>query len=318
MHRVELGAPRTLEGANSAYVLPDLAAVVDPGPPTEESWRALGAGIRETDIALEAIEHVLVTHWHGDHSGLAPRLAEYADASVYLHSADASIVRDYDGNRERRRRRTARLLERWGTPPDVVADVRDRESTGSGMAPCPVTELNDGDDVAGAEVLHTPGHTLGHVAYETESGLFVGDVVLPTYTPNVGGSDTRVDEPLETYLGSLARLVGRAERAFPGHGDAVELDGRIRSIVDHHEVRNRRICSSLADRAEPTTPWRVAEELFGEMEGVHAQMGVCEAAAHLEYLAREAIVERVGDDPTRFVLDGRPDPKALELELPSV
>ncbi|WP_254838582.1 MBL fold metallo-hydrolase [Natronomonas marina] len=315
MHRVELGAPRTLEGANSAYVLPDAGAVVDPGPPTADSWERLTAGIRRTGLDIEDVDHVLVTHWHGDHSGLAPRLADRAGASVYVHPADAAIVRDYAGSRPRRRRRAARTLERWGTPGDVVEAVRRRDSSGAGMSQCPVVELSDGDEVAGLDVLHTPGHTCGHVAYEGRDGPFVGDVVLPTYTPNVGGSDVRVEEPLETYLRSLGRLAGSADVAFPGHGEAFELDERIEEIVEHHEERNRRICSILLDRAEPSTPWTVATALFGEMEGVHAQMGVGEAAAHMGYLTRRGAVERVDDDPLTVRLEERPEPRTYRIDL---
>lgn len=318
MQRISLGSPHSLEGENSAYVLTDSATVIDPGPSTDESWRALSDGIDEAGLSLGDISHILVTHWHGDHSGLAPRLASHADASIYLHSADAPIVRNYEGTRERRRHRVARLLRRWGAPPDVVAEVKHRKSSGAGMAQCQVTELKDGDEIAGAEVLYTPGHTQGHVTYKTEHGYFVGDLILPSYTPNVGGSDIRVKEPLATYILSLAQLNRTAKPGFPGHGDTVDINERIRTIVRHHENRNQLICSILYDGQRPTSPWEVATKLFGEMNGVHVQMGVGEAVAHLQYLKRKDVIDQVTKDPFKFVLKERPDPNQLRIDLPSL
>jgi glyoxylase-like metal-dependent hydrolase (beta-lactamase superfamily II) len=51
----------------------------------------------------------------------------------------------------------------------------------------------------GLMVIHSPGHIAGHACDEfaTEDGrqAFIDDTVLPVYTPNVGGSDCRLDNP---------------------------------------------------------------------------------------------------------------------------
>lgn len=300
MRRITLQGARAIEGANNAYVLPQRGVVVDPGPPTDRSWRILQMGLSDAGLSVTDVEHVLITHWHADHSGLAPRLAEQAGATVYLHENDASLVRDYQASQDRRMRTTVQQLRAWGVPEAIVKEVMRRESTGASMASCNVTDLHDGDEVAEIRVIHSPGHTSGHVAFLTDEHLFLGDTVLPNYTPNVGGTDIRLENPLGLYLWSLVRLLGLRETGYPGHGSAVKLDERINEIVTHHEDRCREIYDTLEGRE--TTPWTIAEELFGEMHGIHAQLGVGEAATHLGYLEAEGYVQRTGEDPATFAL----------------
>jgi glyoxylase-like metal-dependent hydrolase (beta-lactamase superfamily II) len=199
------------EGENSTYVLPDRGVLIDPGPPGEEAWRRLRTGLEENDIALADIRDILVTHWHIDHAGLAPRLSEAADATIHMHESDAPLLADYAAERQARLQRDTRRLRTWGAPEAVIDSVRDGDTPSPVPDECPVSPHADGDTVAGLELLHTPGHTQGHLAiaagdvvegYGTPWGsrgeptLFVGDLVLPTYTPNVGGSDTRLADPL--------------------------------------------------------------------------------------------------------------------------
>jgi glyoxylase-like metal-dependent hydrolase (beta-lactamase superfamily II) len=311
------------EGANSAYVLPDSRTVVDPGPPTDEAWSRLCSGIEAAGLALDDVEFVFVTHWHADHAGLAPRLAETADARVVMHETDAPLVADYARERERRVERDARRLSEWGVPSSVV------EALQSGDRPSPIPDslavetLEDGESLTGVTAVHTPGHTLGHAAFvckevdaDEAENLFVGDLVLPTYTPNVGGGDTRLEDALATYLESLEQVrdvtrdVG-AKTVAPGHGAPLTLDERINEIVAHHDERSRRTVTALATcleengelDAETTsataTPWDVATRLFGELSGIHAKMGAGEAASHLDFLRKRGAVEEVGEEDVR-------------------
>ena len=300
------------EGANSTYVLPDSGLVVDPGPPGEPSWKILQTGLSDAGLPVASVETVAVTHWHADHAGLAPRLAAAADADLVLHEADAPLVADYAAERERRLDRDARRLREWGVPEAVVRELVDGDTPSPMPDACPVTAVDDGESVAGLEAVHTPGHTAGHLALDAGDALLVGDAVLPTYTPNVGGSDTRLDRPLETYLDTIDGLVERFVRdrsgappeTYPGHGATVDLPGRIQTTWDHHAGRILDAVDALPDPDDDPsgkTPWAVAGDLFGEMDGIHAKMGAGEAAAHLDFAADHGFAKRVGEAPDRYV-----------------
>jgi glyoxylase-like metal-dependent hydrolase (beta-lactamase superfamily II) len=313
------------EGANSTYVLPETGLVVDPGPPGESPWGTLTAGLRAAGLPVDAVETVAVTHWHADHAGLAPRLAAAADAELVLHEDDAPLVADYAAERDRRLDRDARRLRAWGVPDATVTGIVEGDTPSPMPDTCPVNAVADGESVAGAEAVHTPGHTAGHLALLVEDALLVGDAVLPTYTPNVGGSDTRLEPALETYLDTLDGLLERfggdggpgtepAPETYPGHGSTVDLSGRIRTMWDHHAERILDAVDALPDSGGDTddggpgrTPWAVARDLFGEMAGIHAKMGAGEAAAHLAFAADHGFAERVGEAPDRYVR-AEPDP----------
>jgi len=143
--------------------------------------------------------------------------------------------------------------------------------------------------------------------------------VLPTVTPNVGGSDTRTlreserkgtateaaeRDPLGAFRATLERLADRSERLLPGHGAAIER-GRIEEILAHHQERSQRVLAALendAPTAAGKTPWEVARELFGDLEGIHVKFGAGEAATYLQALEREGLAERVADAPIRYEL----------------
>jgi glyoxylase-like metal-dependent hydrolase (beta-lactamase superfamily II) len=301
---VSSGGP---EGTNSAYVLPERGVLVDPGPPGEEAWAELRDGMREAGVAVADVDHVIATHWHADHVGLTARVAAAADATIHMHERDAPLLADYAAERERRLRRDRRMMRSWGVPPALATAVVDGDRPSPLPDETPVEAHAAGDAVAGATILHTPGHTEGHLAVSIDGHLFVGDTLLPMYTPNVGGSDTRTRNPLSAFLESLDRLERRGGTIHPGHGTSIETPERFDAIREHHRTRSRRVfdCVTTLDRP---TPWAIAEELFGEMQGVHAKFGAGEAAAHLSHLTTHGDVARVGDEPLRF--EARRDPNA--------
>ena len=316
------------EGGNSAWVLPDAGVVVDPGPPGDTAFERLERGLADAGLAVADVEHVLVTHWHADHVGLAPRLAAAADATLSMHERDAPLVADYAVERERRVERDVSTLERWGFPEAHLDALRDADSRSPMPDSFPVNALADGDRVGPLTTRATPGHTAGHAAFvltdsvaaATPTEVMVGDAALRTVTPNVGGGDTRQREPLAAYRGTLETLEaiatgdGDVGRALPGHGEAFDLGPRVAELRAHHRERAGLVHESLrgmdddgdggdgnaGTAADGATPWEIAEERFGDMTGYHVKFGAGEAYAHLRDLESLSLVERVDDDPLRY------------------
>ena len=304
MERIALGN-HEFEGENNAYLLEGdgEVALVDTAVATDETETALEAALAERGLGFADVDVVVLTHWHYDHAGLAGAIQAAGDATVYAHEADAPLVARTDRALEDLRDRQRARLREWGMPDAEREGLLSFLEAGLALGgePVAVTPVVDGQavEVAGRslEVLHAPGHTAGLVclAFEGERGAeaFVGDAILPVYTPNIGGADVRVERPLATYARTLEGLVGRGfERVWPGHrGPIDDPAGRARTILGHHRERTRRVLEAL-DAEEARDAWTVSARLFGALEGIHVMHGPGEAWAHLDHLEHHGLVER--------------------------
>ena len=157
-------APRDL--VNSFAFVDDDGQVtlVDAG--TKRAPRRLLAGLAHMNVSPSDVTRIIATHAHPDHVGGLSAMRGRTGASVAVHERDAAYVREGKG------------------------PVLDRSTLGgrlrrhnSGSTPTPVdAELTDGEvlDVAGGlRVLHTPGHTPGHVSllHEPTRVLVTGDSI---------------------------------------------------------------------------------------------------------------------------------------------
>ncbi len=124
------------------------------------------AGLAEVGAAPQDVTRIIVTHAHSDHAGGAAALASRTGADVSVHSADADDVRSG---------RSAPL-----DPSGWMGRIVRRAG---GADPAPVSSvLSDGQvlDVAGGvRVVHTPGHTPGHVSlvHLATGTLITGDAI---------------------------------------------------------------------------------------------------------------------------------------------
>jgi len=321
VHHLQL-TNAAFEGRNSVYLLGagDDAApttLVDTGIATPDVEAELRAALGERGASFDAVDQVLLTHWHHDHAGLAGAIQAEGGADVYVHEADAPVVaQDADAVAAMEARQDD-YLDEWGMPADKQAELNDFLDTHDdlqGDPPADVTPLSDGDAVDlgyfEAEVVHLPGHAAGLAAYAFEYDgrreAFVGDAVLPKYTPNVGGADVRVERPLQQYLDSLQRVESLdLDRAWPGHrGPVFAPTARARDIAAHHDERTDRVVDVVRERG-PVTAWAVSAALFGGLRHIHVLHGPGEAYAHLDHLVREGVLreaERGGDGATRYEL----------------
>jgi glyoxylase-like metal-dependent hydrolase (beta-lactamase superfamily II) len=304
LHRIKLGNA-VFEGRNNAYLIRgDRTTLVDVGASQDSVREDLRDGLGEAGVSVGEIDQILLTHWHADHVGLAGEIRAESGATVRAHEADAPLISgDEDALAEERRLRERRFDE-WGLPAEKRLELTKYVDGHDELAgdPVDVEPFADGDRVPAGdgelEVVHLPGHAAGLVGFAADGDggaeeLFVGDAVLPKYTPNVGGADLRVDRPLERYVESLLRVRERGpDRAWPGHRDPIDDPAeRARVILDHHRERTERVVSVLRDRGAADA-WTVSADLFGDLEGIHILHGPGEAFAHLDHLVGHGVAER--------------------------
>lgn len=194
------------------------------GPRLVRSIRLLGCDPR-------AVDQVLLTHWHPDHGGSAARLvASGAAPTVAIGAGDLEVVR---GTAPPPRpgpgdtTRLGRVLGRVLTPGAPVPTAR-------GLA--------DGERIggSGAEVLATPGHTRGHVAYwlPDVGVLLAGDALFTV------GWLAEGPKALSSALSQRPRALARMAALEPsvlavGHGPPVRGDvgARLRRLAARRGAR---------------------------------------------------------------------------------
>ena len=314
MHAIHLDNA-VFEGENVVYLLdpPDgPTTLVDAGAPLDEVREGLRDGLAAAGLEVADLDRILLTHWHWDHSGLAGELQAESGASVHVHVRDAPLM-DGSGRTEFQELRR-RCFARWGIPDGPREELTAFLDRNAGLAgePADVTPFEHGERFSlGDEELHAvhlPGHADGLCVFyrPTRDEAFVGDVILPEYTPNVGGADPRVGCALATYRASLRWFADAGlDRAWPGHRDPIDDPaGRATEILAHHEERTAATRSAL-ERVGPATAWQVSAELFGDLAESHVLHGPGEAWAHLEELVeKQAVVREEMDSVWTYRLVG--------------
>jgi glyoxylase-like metal-dependent hydrolase (beta-lactamase superfamily II) len=167
----------------------DRAVIIDPGDEAERLIEALGA------LGVGTLEAIILTHTHFDHVGAVAPVARATGAPVYCPELETRVL--------------ANIMDYvpWaGFGPFESYDADHTVAGGETL------------ELAGLEVLFTPGHSPGHVSWALRDAgaLFSGDVLFE-------GSVGRVDLPggdWATLLRSIESLMDAFPEdttVYPGH-----------------------------------------------------------------------------------------------------
>jgi glyoxylase-like metal-dependent hydrolase (beta-lactamase superfamily II) len=283
-----------------ALVTSDGVLLVDSGWSTDLA--PLEALLREAGLRLADIEGVLLTHSHGDHTGLATRVRDETGARIALLGPEPPPDT-----------LTTAEAERWCDRLGIPADERDAaielalRFAGHRSELRPDRRLSDGEVIdAGSfslEVIATPGHARDQACFVDRRRGFAltGDHILSQTTPNVSLYPGRRDSPLADYLRSLERTRALGPLlALPGHERRVQVDTRSEELIEHHEMQLARAAAMLA--ACPATIREVASEMpwstpWARLSVLDRLLALCETHAHLVVLAERGVAEPQPDEP---------------------
>jgi hydroxyacylglutathione hydrolase len=170
-------------------------AVIDPGGHPERI-------LAEVERHGLEVKYVLNTHAHFDHTDANGAIVEATGATLAIHPADLPTLRASGGSA-------------WF-------------GMSANTSPPPDLELADGDELGIGQlhfqVLHTPGHTPGHVCfYERDEGvLFDGDVLFYRGIGRAdlpGGSHQQLLDSIQRVLFALPDETV----VYSGHGLATTI-----------------------------------------------------------------------------------------------
>lgn len=225
---------REYPSANMVLIRGERPVLVDTGfgsdlPATERLLREAGA-------PPESLYLIVNTHYHCDHAGGNSGLQRRYNLPVAAHRWEAQLINHRD---------LEACSAEWLNQP---------------IEPYEALPLSDGDEIdAGAmvlRVLHTPGHTLGHISLYApeEQVLICGDAVhtddVAWINPFREGAGA-LERTLET-LDHLSRLPVRW--ACSGHGPAIE---DLKAAID---AARRRYQKWLEDPEKVS--WHACKRIF--------------------------------------------------------
>jgi glyoxylase-like metal-dependent hydrolase (beta-lactamase superfamily II) len=175
-------------------------------------------------LAGRRVDAVILTHAHIDHVGVAEGLRQNG-AKVWIHAADAAMARD--GVEQKTEGNIGSYLRYRATWKLFAMAARSGGIRRPKIAE--VTEFGDGEvlDVPGHPlVVHTPGHSNGHVAFLFgDRGVLMAGDALCTWNPLTGRPGPQImprafASSVSEAQASLSRIEGLdAGVVLPGHGD---------------------------------------------------------------------------------------------------
>ncbi|SHI09240.1 MBL fold metallo-hydrolase [Desulfosporosinus lacus] len=211
---------------NGLLIDSDLKVIVDAG---------FGQSRREAILETGHVDVIINTHFHLDH---AFGNKCFPDARVWAHVLDAPALRSqkeflvYTGLN-----RNPKFPEGYPFPNAMLGRVVERELVDG-------ETLDFGDIVL--QVLHTPGHTPGHISlYEPkERILFSGDIDLSPFGPWYGNASSSIEE----FSASIRRLIELNPKVMlTSHSGMVtdNIQERLREYAEKLDQRDEKILQNL-------------------------------------------------------------------------
>jgi glyoxylase-like metal-dependent hydrolase (beta-lactamase superfamily II) len=304
-YRIEIPLPETLLKSVNSYVIRDSERnlIIDTGMYNDECFNAMQKALKKLHIDLNKTDF-FITHSHGDHLGLVPRLI-HDGSVVYIDEMEANVISRIISGVIFSDIRGLLLLSGFPEkdpekilPPHIGHEFKSRDAL-------PFRFIREGDIVERGgfhfTCVSTPGHSRGHMClYEPHKNfLIAGDHILKDITPGIQG---RADNQntLKEYLSSLDKVSTLdIDTVLPGHRDLFgNCKNRIEEIKEHHQQRNREVLAilhaggkNIYEVASQMT-WNVDCDSWDSFPVVQSFFAMGEAFAHLRYLEEDGEIKR--------------------------
>jgi glyoxylase-like metal-dependent hydrolase (beta-lactamase superfamily II) len=303
--------------AVNAYLLRDRSnsTLVDTGWDVPESVDSLKAQLSEAGIRLSEIGRVIITHCHSDHLGLMGKVKTVYGARIYIHRKETELMKvRYTKDNSYWPVMNLFLMGHGVPEPELKASDLPMPQP-EGLVP-PDIILEGGEEIPIGDytikVIHTPGHTPGHISlYSPEKRFLVsGDVLLPTIVTNAATHIQHMVNPLLQYQSSLRTLSElEIDLVLPGHEYPFSNHRkRIQEINEHYRLKRENVLKVFESDPEHKTAYEASRLLswslktrtllWDQLKGWDKRLAALQTIALLEELTSAGKL-------TKFTRDGK-------------
>jgi glyoxylase-like metal-dependent hydrolase (beta-lactamase superfamily II) len=287
----------------NAYLVEDSDgyALIDCGWKADDVLAALEAGLAECGVGIRDVKHLLITHFHFDHYGLAGTLVRAGIPELGMHELDWQFASLVFSDPVRMDHAADEWIARNGLRVEALLEDEIDHHRRSELVK-PSRMLEDGERVGRLRAIFTPGHSPGHLCFvdERTGKMFTGDHILDPVTPHVGYWHESRGDALGEYNAALHKVAAiGATGVLPAHGEPFpDLERRVNELLAHHDLREAGMLAVLADGPRSAAdvargvPWTRREKSFTTLGESHQQFAVAETIAHLENLRTRGLVTR--------------------------
>ena len=279
----------------------DSITLIDAGYDNDECWEALHQVLADNGLSIYDVERIILTHHHIDHIGLVNRILKLINIPVYAHEKSLPRLKRDPSFLASRVEFYEQLYNEMGcgeTSTPYIERIKKMAADPDGLIiQGEITLLPD--EVAGFNVLETPGHAIDHVVlYDShQKWLFAGDLLLSETSPNALVEPDEQMNRMPTvvqYRESLKKCAElEADVVFPGH----------QSLIYNHQELIRKRLNRIDDKAMKlktfieqglTTANDIAKAFYKATYENQFPLVMSEVIGHLDYLESEnEIVSRL-------------------------
>jgi glyoxylase-like metal-dependent hydrolase (beta-lactamase superfamily II) len=242
-----------------------------------------GETVRPADIG-----RIIVTHGHLDHVGGLADLLPHMNAAVAVHPLDQRPLIACDEYAVLGNRRLDSFLQQAGVDADerarLVATSRfvrhRRRNVPVGIL------LSDGQELDGLRIIHTPGHSPGHVCIAAGDVLLSADHILARTLPQQWPESLTPYTGVGHYLDSLEKIerIDGLTMALAAHEPVIhDVYARIATIRASQQRRLERVFDLVRTSEAPPSIAEVTRRMYADAHGFRGVLALTDVGARVEY-----------------------------------